>query len=232
MGVTAGARHVRSGGMLVPQVAGLRRISSAVVCLGLIAGSLWLGIIARSRAEGVIERQRFVISQLRRLARQDPLTNLGNRRHLMLRLDELVTGERTFSRRLCVAMLDLDRFKMVNDVLGHLTGDEVLRAVAAVMRSQLRQGDIAARYGGDEFCLILRDTDPHSARSALNRLHLAVVGIRRRRTGQGRLGEAGFRYGMAFWPDDGRTAGELIATADLRLCREKRRAALHSTAPL
>lgn len=106
------------------------------------------------------ERARKVLSQL---ALSDPLTGLFNRRawneELKARAPALSTGRDT----LCVALVDLDHFKRVNDELGHMVGDEVLRAVGKALNSGLRGHDFVARLGGDEFALLLPDVPPQEA---------------------------------------------------------------------
>ncbi len=109
----------------------------------------------------------------RMLAQQafvDPLTTLFNRAYLHDALEREVARARRYGSPLSVLMIDLDGFKRVNDVWGHGAGDEVLRAVAAELRAAVRDSDILARYGGDEFCVLLPNTDADSARQAADRI--------------------------------------------------------------
>ena len=108
-------------------------------------------------------------------ALQDPLTGLPNRRALDLRLAE-ETASPT-SQPCAVALIDLDRFKDVNDARSHAAGDEVLRAVAACLRSALRAPDMVARYGGDEFVVVMPATPLPVARAALLRAAESVAGL-------------------------------------------------------
>jgi diguanylate cyclase (GGDEF)-like protein len=157
----------------------------------------------------------------RNLADRDPLTGFYNHRFLHERLGEEVVRTQRARRSMSVLMLDLDDFKLVNDTFGHLFGDRVLTWTAELIRSTLRLSDIPARYGGDEFAIILPETDADEARSAANRIldafrDHAFVGEQR---GPVPIGAS---IGVATFPADGRTATELIAAADAALYRVKR----------
>jgi diguanylate cyclase (GGDEF)-like protein len=93
----------------------------------------------------------------------DALTGLANRRWLERRLDEELDRVRRYGRPLCLAVLDIDRFKAVNDRLGHAAGDEVLRKLAALLLGERRSTDLVCRYGGEELLLILPETWPGDA---------------------------------------------------------------------
>jgi diguanylate cyclase (GGDEF)-like protein len=93
----------------------------------------------------------------------DPLTGLANRRWLEQRIDEEMDRVRRYGRPLCLAIIDIDHFKAVNDHLGHAAGDEVLRKLAALLLTERRSTDLVCRYGGEEFVLILPETWPGDA---------------------------------------------------------------------
>jgi len=157
----------------------------------------------------------------RKLADRDPLTGFYNHRFLHERLGEEVIRAQRGRRPLSVLMLDLDDFKLVNDTFGHLFGDQVLTWAAELIRSTLRGSDIPARYGGDEFAIILPETDGDEARTAAERILSAFrdsvfIGEQR-----GPVPIAA-SIGVATFPADGRTGPDLIAAADRALYHVKR----------
>jgi len=107
-------------------------------------------------------------------ASNDPLTGLSNRRVFDERIDGMIDSARRYHRPLTMISMDLDRFKSINDNLGHQAGDEVLVSVANVLRDAVRSTDLLVRIGGDEFILVLDNTDLQSARILAERLCLAV----------------------------------------------------------
>jgi len=111
---------------------------------------------------------------LERLAHTDPLTGLANRRHFDAQLSRLAVRAELSGRGLGLILLDIDRFKAVNDRLSHLTGDALLRRVAAVVARHCGAGDLAARVGGEEFALLLPSTAVPAAVGVAERLRVAV----------------------------------------------------------
>jgi len=156
----------------------------------------------------------------RNLADRDPLTGFFNHRYLHERLSEEVVRAVRTRRPLSVVMLDLDDFKLVNDTFGHVYGDGVLAHVAELIRSTLRGSDVAARYGGDEFALILPETGREEAMAATERILEAFRSSPF--SGDGRQPiPVGVSMGIATHPVDGRTATDLVAVADLGLYAAK-----------
>lgn len=154
--------------------------------------------------------------RLRKLSLSDELTGLPNRRELEARLDAALAAAARSRGTLTVAMVDLDRFKAINDAHGHAAGDAVLRQVAGVLTRSLRASDSVFRIGGDELCVLMPDTDGGSAVEALQRALLRL------RTVSQRSGvQAGFSAGCAEWcPGEDRAA--MLAHADGALYRAKR----------
>ena len=156
----------------------------------------------------------------RALADRDPLTGFFNHRYLHERLGEEILRAQRSGAPLALLMIDLDDFKLVNDTLGHLFGDEVLRWAAEQIRAALRGSDVAARYGGDEFAVILPDTPAAGAREVGERIVAALHDRPYQAEGRGPV-PVGASVGVASFPADGRSAQALIAGADAALYRVK-----------
>jgi len=112
---------------------------------------------------------------LQRRATTDALTGLANRRHLVAAVDTEVRRARRTGRALSLAILDIDHFKRINDTHGHPGGDAVLREIAAVLRETTRAGDLIGRIGGEEFAVLMPETDTAQAERACERLRAAVA---------------------------------------------------------
>jgi diguanylate cyclase (GGDEF)-like protein len=160
--------------------------------------------------------------EARALADRDQLTGFYNHRYLHERFGEEVVRAQRSRQPLSVLMLDLDDFKLVNDTFGHLFGDQVLAWSSELIRSTLRASDIPARYGGDEFAILLPDTPADAAASAADRIRDAFA-TATFDGGSHRQVAVSLAVGAATFPADGRSATELIAAADSRLYEEKRR---------
>ncbi|MDX6733750.1 MAG: hypothetical protein QOC54_3698 [Baekduia sp.] len=149
--------------------------------------------------------------ELRDLARTDPLTGLANRRLWDERLAfELPRAARS-EQPLCVAALDLDRFKPYNDRFGHGAGDALLRELTAGWRAVLRASDLLSRLGGDEFAVLLPDCDIPCAEAIVGRLQAAM---------RGQAEGVACSVGLVRW-EPGEDAGELLARADVALYAAK-----------
>jgi len=131
--------------------------------------------VSQLRAQSELFVTRAEVEQVRLEARRDPLTRLGNRREVDDRWPALLANCRASGKPLAVAMLDLDRFKQINDRFGHAIGDDVLVAMARLLRENTRSGDIAARVGGEEFLLVLPDTAGERALEICERVRQCVA---------------------------------------------------------
>jgi diguanylate cyclase (GGDEF)-like protein len=144
------------------------------------------------------------------LAIVDPLTNVANRRALNERLGQLL-AEANRGRQFSLALMDLDHFKLVNDRHGHQAGDEVLVAVASALRKAVRETDFVARFGGDEFCILLTDIDERAATNVAQKLQQAAHAASRVIPLTASLGVCAYRRGTF------NTADALIHGADVAL---------------
>jgi diguanylate cyclase (GGDEF)-like protein len=108
-------------------------------------------------------------------ATRDPLTGLYNRRYFDNTLSDHIEAARRYNRPLSLVLFDLDAFKSINDAHGHQTGDKVLRNFAGLLAACARKADIVCRYGGDEFAVILPETDGHNAQVFAERVCLALA---------------------------------------------------------
>jgi diguanylate cyclase (GGDEF)-like protein len=123
-----------------------------------------------SSAEATEER----VTELEELALTDPLTGLRNRRYLEVAIGGRVSQARIQRRRLAAVFADIDHFKQVNDTHGHEIGDRVLKMVGNTLAHNLRAGDEVARFGGEEFVLLLADVRPEALREVCERLAMLV----------------------------------------------------------
>jgi diguanylate cyclase (GGDEF)-like protein len=157
---------------------------------------------------------------LREQATRDPLTNLFNRRHMEESLQrELRRAERR-QRPLGILMLDLDHFKRCNDTFGHDAGDALLRAVGHFLETHIRGEDLACRYGGEEFLLILTDSSLGDTAKRAEELREGIKGLQVRPRGT-TLGPVSASLGVAVFPEHGVTADALVRAADAALYQAK-----------
>ncbi|MEA2676115.1 MAG: hypothetical protein QOJ81_256 [Chloroflexota bacterium] len=178
-----------------------------------------LEAMARLTATG-LERVRL-FEQLRSAADTDLVTGVHNHRYLQERLrQEVARGARSHSP-LAVLMMDLDKFKLVNDRHGHADGDRVLHNIGAAIMSQVRTNDVVARYGGDEFVVVMPDTSAEQAAFVAKRVVNAIL-ERRHELSDGSHASVGVSAGLALYPEDGRTTAQLLATADAAMYGAKR----------
>jgi diguanylate cyclase (GGDEF)-like protein len=154
--------------------------------------------------------------RLQRLSATDPLTKLPNRRHFLEGLDlELARSARSGSP-MAIVLLDLDNFKAINDVYGHAAGDAALIQVGTALRRRLRTTDTVARYGGDEFMVLLYATDPELIPVIMQRVTPITVTVNEAPQ------TITLAWGAASRPRDGTEATALLRIADTRLYAMKK----------
>jgi len=177
--------------------------------LMLVACALSVAIVSRAQ-------------RLLRMAAVDSLTTLFNRGYVDDRFAIELSRARRHHQPLTIAMIDVDRFKLFNDTHGHAAGDFALRTLAVVLRQFLRQSDTVGRYGGEEFVVIMPETDIAMAQLKLDALRQTIANTPIPLRAQDRTVSVTFSAGLAGFPLDGADQAELLATADERLFQAKR----------
>jgi two-component system cell cycle response regulator len=157
--------------------------------------------------------------KLERLANFDSLTGLYNRRAILGKLRELINRANRYKEDFSLIMLDIDHFKRVNDRYGHLTGDEVLEKIAALIRRNIRDTDIAGRYGGEEFIIILPQTNLSSAWVIAERIR-SIIEEAEMKDPAGNVVAITVSQGLSNW-ERGEDANSLISCADEALYKAK-----------
>jgi diguanylate cyclase (GGDEF)-like protein len=151
---------------------------------------------------------------------RDPLTGLYNRRFLDETLERELARAQRQGAPLALIMTDIDHFKRFNDTRGHDAGDAVLRSVAQTLKSHIRGGDIACRFGGEEFTVILPECALDAASKKAEILRQAIASLVLSHDGQA-LGTVTMSFGVAFFPEDGSDSTGLLKAADTALYRAK-----------
>jgi len=174
-----------------------------------------------ARLARTVRRLTRDISQIRHFATHDPLTGLPNRALLSDRLAQAFAHATRYRERVMLLVVDLDRFKLVNDMYGHGVGDEVLRQVAARLRACVRACDTVCRYGGDEFVVMLPQIDAFEDTEVVSDKIKACLATPYALGNEHILATASI--GAAVYRGDGQTSDELIERADAAMYVEKGR---------
>ncbi len=166
----------------------------------------------------IVREHRASLRVAMRLATRDSLTGLVNRGVLFGAIEREIARSARSGRGFCLLMMDLDDLKQINDQYGHIEGDRVLRDIGGVIRAGVRRIDVASRYGGDEFVVLLPETDPTGGFVLAEKIRrdaaeLAVAGLGRGAT---------LSVGVVSFPRDGRTPDELLISADQAMYTSKR----------
>jgi len=194
-------------------------LREVVVQLPFVYGISGLVIVLADQVRRARATSQAAYEQARHLALFDPLTNLPNRTLLHERLEQAFAGDRARDGNVALIVLDLDRFKEVNDSFGHHAGDDLLRQVGGRLGTVLRDGDTVARLGGDEFAALLPLADLRAAKEVAIRLRRAltdpfVVG--------GQLLDVGASLGVAVAPEHASDPDALLQHADVAMYAAKR----------
>jgi two-component system, cell cycle response regulator len=164
----------------------------------------------------------FRSQKLLQLATSDPLTGLFNRGYVDDRFALELSRARRYGKLLSIAVIDADRFKLLNDTHGHPAGDLVLRKISTILRDSIRQSDTVGRYGGEEFVVILPETDVEVAQRKLESLRELVASTPIPLAARGQKIHVTISAGLASFPQDGEDAAELFALADDRMFQAKK----------
>ncbi|MGZ2505564.1 diguanylate cyclase (GGDEF)-like protein [Rhizobium beringeri] len=196
------------------------RLMPALSIAALVIAILFSVLLVRLRSSlGELKKSEL---HARQLALHDVLTSLPNRALFAMRFDECLVETKNSAERSAVALLDLDRFKAVNDTFGHAAGDELIRMAAERIHSLLRPGDTLARLGGDEFALLLRDIKDHDqVLPAICEAIVAELGKPFPLLRGEAVARVGGSIGVTVVPDAGRNADDIMRYADVALYEAK-----------
>lgn len=188
-------------------------LETITICMDLTVGS----VLCTTFKD--VSQQKLLENQIRRQANYDNLTNLPNRTLFLDRLTQELIRARRQNSRVALMFIDLDRFKWVNDTLGHAAGDQLLREVSVRLQESLRKSDTVARMGGDEFTAILPDMarGPHAERVADSILTALATPF----VLEGQEAFISGSIGIAVFPDDGEVLETLLKNADTAMYRAK-----------
>ncbi len=164
----------------------------------------------------------LLVAEFREAARTDAKTGLANSGYWREVAEREIARARGGGESLAVLLVDIDHFKDVNDRFGHLTGDDILRAVATALTDGLRPRDFVGRFGGEEFVVLLTGSDLEQARQAAERIRAHVADVRVEATGRAQLVGVTISVGVAAFRESGHSVHELLDAADTALYAAKR----------
>jgi len=234
--LAAGKTLIESDVRSCPEYVGFYHETRSRMCIPLVSFGQTLGVLmleselTGSFNEGDVESLEAVadicataiqnahyVERVKQLAYLDGLTGIFNRRYFEMRVVEEIDRARRFNSGMAVLMIDIDQFKRLNDDFGHLLGDEVLRQVSSMFHGQVRKIDVVCRYGGEEFAILLSQTNPQHALAVAEKLRRLVE------TWQfpGVPQSVTISSGVATYPDHGTTRDELVKSADAGLYAAK-----------
>ncbi len=164
-------------------------------------------------------KRAILYQRVQELAITDGLTGVFTRRHYLGRLEEELSYAKKFNQHFSFLMIDIDHFKRYNDTYGHLVGDAILREISRVIKDNLRQIDLIGRYGGEEFSIILTQTDKGGAKFVAERIRQAVENKLIKVYDEDL--KATVSIGVAVFPDDAKEMQDLIEKSDEALYKAK-----------
>ena len=206
-------------GYILAVVAGSSEGTLGTVTAATVGFNLTALILLAYAAMVIAREQRRTRDAAIRLSTVDSLTGLFNRTFFFAAVAREIARSARSGRGFCLLMMDLDDLKAINDRLGHFQGDRVLRGVGDVIADGVRRIDTAARYGGDEFVVLLPETDPTGAFVLAEKIRLGVNALSIDLT---EAGHPSISIGVVSYPGDGRTADELMISADNAMYASKR----------
>jgi diguanylate cyclase (GGDEF)-like protein len=168
----------------------------------------------------ITTRKRYE-EKLKYLSVHDPLTGLFNRQELRNLLEKEMQRARRYQRDLSVCMIDIDHFKKINDTYGHPVGDKVLTILASIIKKTIRENDIAFRYGGEEFLIVLTETPVPQALSLAERLRKSIEAYEFKDSKEAEF-NATVSIGVATFTEQIKSEEELLKTADQALYAAKK----------
>lgn len=203
------------------KIRGLERGASDYVTKPFDSGELLARVKVQLKIKSLQDALKERNQRLEELSNTDPLTQLANRRQLMRVLVQEFQRSFRGGHPLSLVMIDIDHFKSINDTYGHQQGDEVLKVLAETLRSQLRDYDLASRFGGEEFAMVLPETDPLHATQVAERIREVVANLKF--GGVLEKLKMTVSLGVATYPDDAiKGIEDLIRLADDALYAAKR----------
>jgi len=155
-----------------------------------------------------------------KLSIKDHLTNLYNRRYMEEFLKNELEASKRYNYAFSVVMVDLDDFKKINDTYGHDSGDEVLKAVAEIMRANMRKADVICRYGGEEFLILMPKTPKENACKCMEKIKKMIE--QKKFVFNGSMVQITASFGISSYPEDSSDIQDLLVLSDIRLYRAKR----------
>jgi len=218
--ITVALAAAATVGYVLAVVAGSAPGSLGPAAAAIVAFNLTALVLLSYVAMVIARAQRRTRDAAIRLSTVDSLTGLFNRTYFFAAIEREIARSARSGRGFCLLMMDLDELKAINDRLGHFHGDRVLRGVGEVITQGVRQIDTAARYGGDEFVVLLPETDPTGAFVLAEKIRLGVRAMAVELPGG--APHPSLSIGAVSYPDDGRTADELIISADGAMYASKR----------